>query len=64
MSKKNIERGFISFEHTQSIEETNEKENTVDTQIVTDPLAFADRLLDFSSVGGYSLEECQHTVQT
>lgn len=57
-------RDYWSFEHTQSIDGINEKENAVDTQIVTDPLALADRLLDLSPEGGYSLEERQHTVQT
>lgn len=42
----------------------NEKENRVDTKIVTDPLALADRLLDLGSIGGYSLEKRQHTVET
>jgi len=38
------------------------RKNAAYTQIVTDPLALADRLFNLGSVGGYSLEECQHAV--
>jgi len=58
--------GSLRKFRAHAIDRGNERKRKrqVDTQIVTEPLALVDRFLDLGSIGGYSLEERQHPVQT